>query len=68
MDTDDNFDPAVAMRIRQLYYRTELARLANRTVKKPRNWGNASPEMLTGGLATTQAMREAIGSIEREVA
>lgn len=77
MDTDDKFCAATEMRIRQIYYRKRLARLTNRvdiicgcedTIKKPHSWGNASPEMLTGGIKTTSEMRDALREIESEVA
>ncbi len=66
MDTridPDAYDPDAAKKIRQLYRRTRLAadRSVGRETHTPtpyRDWGNPSPEMLTGGLSTSVEMED----------
>ena len=70
----DDFTSGTAERIEQFYSRKRLAIAAGDVAPSPgkakleRHWGNASPEMLTGGIHTTPEMRDAIGVAEREVA
>lgn len=72
MDAHSQTDAAFL--ITQLYSRTRQALASNHgdllpgrrgAATSPRDWGNPSPEMLTGGIATTQEMRDAM---EKEVA
>lgn len=77
--TTTTTDRQAHLRILQSRFRRRLAVTHNRTdllpgcadmIRSPlcRDWGNASPEMLTGGIVTTPEMRDALREIESEVA